>query len=131
MDGIALLEIVAPGILASVQDIGRPGFAEIGVAPSGAADSYACRVGNLLVGNLERVYEIGRDFRNEGVSYKHNPEFTQLEFYEAYAECMPPASGSHDRSDLYQLYHVLNHLNLFGSAYLGRARALIDKLLRA
>jgi lysyl-tRNA synthetase class 2 len=39
-----------------------------------------------LVGNLERVYEIGRDFRNEGVSYKHNPEFTQLEFYWAYAD---------------------------------------------
>lgn len=31
------------------------------------------------------MYEIGRDFRNEGVSYKHNPEFTQLEFYMAYA----------------------------------------------
>jgi lysyl-tRNA synthetase, class II len=40
----------------------------------------------LLVGNLDRVYEIGRDFRNEGVSYKHNPEFTQLEFYMAYAD---------------------------------------------
>ena len=40
----------------------------------------------LLVGNLERVYEIGRDFRNEGVSFKHNPEFTQLEFYWAYAD---------------------------------------------
>jgi lysyl-tRNA synthetase class 2 len=38
------------------------------------------------VGGLERVYEIGRDFRNEGVSYKHNPEFTQLEFYWAYAD---------------------------------------------
>jgi len=38
------------------------------------------------VGNLERVYEIGRDFRNEGVSFKHNPEFTQLEFYCAYAD---------------------------------------------
>ncbi len=38
----------------------------------------------LLVGMYERVYEIGHDFRNEGVSYKHNPEFTQLEFYAAY-----------------------------------------------
>src|SRR5512133_2853226 len=35
---------------------------------------------------LDRVYEIGRDFRNEGVSFKHNPEFTQLEFYMAYAD---------------------------------------------
>ena len=50
-------------------------------------------------------------------------------FYDAYAERMPPASGSHDRSDLYQLYHVLNHLNLFGSAYLGRAQDLIHHLL--
>ena len=40
----------------------------------------------MLVGGLESVYEIGRDFRNEGVSLKHNPEFTQLEFYCAYAD---------------------------------------------
>lgn len=40
----------------------------------------------LIVGGFERVYEIGRDFRNEGVSYKHNPEFTQIEFYAAYAD---------------------------------------------
>ncbi len=40
----------------------------------------------LLVGMYERVYEIGRDFRNEGVSFKHNPEFTQLELYCAYTD---------------------------------------------
>src|SRR5438876_318499 len=40
----------------------------------------------LIVGGLEKVYEIGKDFRNEGVSYKHSPEFTQLEWYEAYAD---------------------------------------------
>ena len=40
----------------------------------------------LIVGGLERVYEIGKDFRNEGVSNKHNPEFTMLEWYEAYAD---------------------------------------------
>jgi lysyl-tRNA synthetase class 2 len=39
----------------------------------------------LIVGGLERVYEIGKDFRNESVSYKHQPEFTMLEWYEAYA----------------------------------------------
>ena len=39
-----------------------------------------------IVGGLERVYEIGKDFRNEGLSTKHNPEFTVLEFYEAYAD---------------------------------------------
>jgi lysyl-tRNA synthetase class 2 len=39
----------------------------------------------LIVGGLEKVYEIGKDFRNESVSYKHQPEFTMLEWYEAYA----------------------------------------------
>ncbi len=40
----------------------------------------------LIVGGLERVYEIGKDFRNESVSYKHQPEFTMLEWYEAHAD---------------------------------------------
>ncbi|HXH84339.1 MAG TPA: lysine--tRNA ligase, partial [Candidatus Tectomicrobia bacterium] len=40
----------------------------------------------LLVGGLERVYEINRSFRNEGISTQHNPEFTMLEFYQAYAD---------------------------------------------
>jgi lysyl-tRNA synthetase class 2 len=39
----------------------------------------------LLVGGLDRVYEIGRCYRNEGISTRHNPEFTMLEFYQAYA----------------------------------------------
>lgn len=41
----------------------------------------------LLVGGFERVFEIGRNFRNEGISTRHNPEFTMLEFYQAYATC--------------------------------------------
>ena len=40
----------------------------------------------LVVGGLERVYEINRNFRNEGISTQHNPEFTMLEFYQAYAD---------------------------------------------
>lgn len=48
--------------------------------------SFELYLKRLLIGNLEKVYEIGRDFRNEGVSFKHNPEFTQLEFYWAYAD---------------------------------------------
>jgi lysyl-tRNA synthetase class 2 len=48
--------------------------------------SFELYLKRLLVGMLDRVYEIGRDFRNEGVSFKHNPEFTQLEFYWAYAD---------------------------------------------
>ncbi len=46
--------------------------------------SFELYLKRLLVGMYERVYEIGRDFRNEGVSFKHNPEFTQMEFYAAY-----------------------------------------------
>ena len=40
----------------------------------------------LLIGGVDKVYEIGRVFRNEGISRKHNPEFTMLETYEAYAD---------------------------------------------
>jgi len=48
--------------------------------------SFELYLKRLLVGNFERVYEIGRDFRNEGVDRLHNPEFTMLEFYWAYAD---------------------------------------------
>jgi lysyl-tRNA synthetase, class II len=45
----------------------------------------------LIVGGLERVYELGKDFRNEGVDTTHNPEFTMLEWYEAYADYLDVA----------------------------------------
>jgi len=48
--------------------------------------SFELYLKRLLVGMLGHVYEIGRDFRNEGISYKHNTEFTQLEFYTSYAD---------------------------------------------
>lgn len=48
--------------------------------------SFELYLKRLLVGGFDGVYEIGRDFRNEGVSFKHNPEFTQLEFYQAYTD---------------------------------------------
>jgi lysyl-tRNA synthetase, class II len=48
--------------------------------------SFELYLKRLLVGGYDAVYEIGRDFRNEGVSFKHNPEFTQIEFYKAYAD---------------------------------------------
>jgi lysyl-tRNA synthetase class 2 len=40
----------------------------------------------LVVGGIDKVYELGKDFRNEGISHKHNPEFTMVEWYEAYAD---------------------------------------------
>jgi fructosamine-3-kinase len=51
------------------------------------------------------------------------------EFYDAYAEAWPLAPGHEARRDLYQLYHLLNHLNLFGGSYLGAAAGRIDRLL--
>jgi lysyl-tRNA synthetase class 2 len=69
----------------------------------------------LIVGGFERVYEINRNFRNEGLSTRHNPEFTMLEFYEAYATY-------HDLMDLTEkLLRGLTH-HLVGTttvAYLG------------
>jgi lysyl-tRNA synthetase, class II len=69
------------------------GFAEPFVTHYNSMDQdYFLRIADelylkrLIVGGLEKVYEIGKDFRNEGVSYKHQPEFTQLEWYEAYAD---------------------------------------------
>ena len=49
---------------------------------------------------------------------------------DAYEAAWPLAPGHRERNDLYQLYHVLNHLNLFGSGYLGRAQDLMQRLLR-
>jgi len=52
-------------------------------------------------------------------------------FYRAYEEAWPLAPGHEARRDLYNLYHVLNHLNLFGASYLARAEQMIARLLRA
>jgi lysyl-tRNA synthetase class 2 len=48
--------------------------------------SFELYLKRLVIGGIDRVYEIGRDFRNEGVSRKHNPEFAMLEVYQAYAD---------------------------------------------
>ena len=60
----------------------------------------------LVVGGLDRVYEINRNFRNEGISTQHNPEFTMLEFYQAYA-------NYHELMDLTEQYiaYVANEVN--------------------
>ena len=50
----------------------------------------------LIVGGLEKVYELSKDFRNESISYKHSPEFTQLEWYEAYADYRDTAARTEE-----------------------------------
>ena len=69
------------------------GFAEPFVTHYNALDAdYYLRIATelylkrLIVGGLEKVYELGKDFRNEGLSYKHMPEFTMVEWYEAYTD---------------------------------------------
>jgi lysyl-tRNA synthetase class 2 len=69
------------------------GFAEPFVTHYNALDAdYYLRIATelylkrLIVGGLEKVYELGKDFRNEGMSYKHAPEFTMVEWYEAYTD---------------------------------------------
>jgi lysyl-tRNA synthetase class 2 len=70
----------------------------------------------LIVGGFEKVYEINRNFRNEGISSEHNPEFTMLEFYEAYS----------DYNDMMELTEELIHdlsLSLLGTekiAFMGK-----------
>jgi protein-ribulosamine 3-kinase len=51
------------------------------------------------------------------------------DFYAAYRDAWPLDAGYGTRKTLYNLYHILNHLNLFGGGYLGQARAMIDRLL--
>src|SRR5947207_10248852 len=51
----------------------------------------------LVVGGFEKVFEIGRTFRNEGLSPRHNPEFTMLELYEAYADYKIGRASCRDR----------------------------------
>ena len=73
----------------------------------------------LIIGGLDRVYEIGRDFRNEGVSYKHNPEFTQLEAYQAYADY-------HDMMELVEWVWSQAALRVLGEPVVERAGRRID-----
>jgi fructosamine-3-kinase len=51
------------------------------------------------------------------------------DFYAAYNEAWPMEPGYRTRKDLYNLYHILNHLNLFGSGYLGQAQSMMGRLL--
>jgi lysyl-tRNA synthetase class 2 len=89
MDESGFVEVETP----ILQPLYGGGFAEPFVTHYNHLDQdYYLRIADelylkrLIVGGLEKVYEIGKDFRNEGISYKHNPEFTQLEWYEAYAD---------------------------------------------
>src|SRR6266545_4711110 len=89
LDGEGFLEVETP----ILQPRYGGGFAEPFVTHSNELDrDLYLRIADelylkrLIVGGLEKVYELAKDFRNEGISYKHSPEFTQLEWYEAYAD---------------------------------------------
>ena len=73
----------------------------------------------LVVGGIERVYEINRNFRNEGISTHHNPEFTMLEFYEAY-------SDYHGMMDLSEQLLKQTALDATGSALVEFQGTLLD-----
>ena len=72
-----------------------------------------------IVGGIDRVYELGKDFRNEGISFKHNPEFTMLEWYEAYADYEDAAE---------RLEQLVAHVAdaVLGTTVVERERARID-----
>src|SRR3989454_3893073 len=89
LDGEGFLEVETP----ILQPRYGGGFAEPFVTHSKELDQdLYLRIADelylkrLIVGGLEKVYELSKDFRNESISYKHSPEFTQLEWYEAYAD---------------------------------------------
>src|SRR2546423_1881341 len=89
LDGEGFLEVETP----ILQPRYGGGFAEPFVTHSGLLDAdLYLRIADelylkrLIVGGLEKVYELAKDFRNESYSYKHSPEFTQVEWYEAYAD---------------------------------------------
>jgi lysyl-tRNA synthetase class 2 len=88
-DGEGFLEVETP----ILQPRYGGGFAEPFVTHSNELDQdLYLRIADelylkrLIVGGLEKVYELGKDFRNESISYKHAPEFTQVEWYEAYVD---------------------------------------------
>jgi lysyl-tRNA synthetase class 2 len=89
LDGEGFLEVETP----ILQPRYGGGFAEPFVSRSNELDAdLYLRIADelylkrLIVGGLEKVYELSKDFRNESISYKHSPEFTQVEWYEAYAD---------------------------------------------
>jgi lysyl-tRNA synthetase, class II len=89
LDEAGFLEVETPVL----QPIYGGAFAEPFVTHYNALDAdYYLRIATelhlkrLIVGGLEKVYELGKDFRNEGLSYKHVPEFTMVEWYEAYTD---------------------------------------------
>jgi lysyl-tRNA synthetase class 2 len=70
----------------------------------------------LIIGGFERVYELGRIFRNEGLSTRHNPEFTSIELYQAYADY-------DDMMDLTEHLVCSKYRSSTPKSYLARARS--------
>ena len=97
LDGEGFLEVETP----ILQPRYGGGFAEPFVTRSELLDAELyLRIADelylkrLIVGGLEKVYELSKDFRNESYSYKHSPEFTQVEWYEAYADYKDTAAAA-------------------------------------
>ena len=66
---MSAIQVQAPGLLTTVQDLGREGFGPIGVSPSGAADPISLRLGNRLVGNAESAAGLGDDAARRNISF--------------------------------------------------------------
>ncbi|MBI5835798.1 MAG: lysine--tRNA ligase [Candidatus Eisenbacteria bacterium] len=114
LEGRRFLEVETP----ILQPIYGGAFARPFVTRHNALDmelymriSFELYLKRLLVGGFERVFEIGRDFRNEGVDRSHNPEFTQMEAYQAYADY-------HDMMDLTEAMVAAIATEVFGGTQL-------------
>ena len=79
----------------------------------------------LLVGGFERVFEINRSFRNEGLSTRHNPEFTMLEYYEAYSSLERTISFT--ESMIQKAAETINGESYGGTRVMGLALELQEK----
>jgi protein-ribulosamine 3-kinase len=138
--GVQLELAARSGSAGRLQDRGRRLLQRVGDFFSDYRPMPALLHGDLWNGNRARIAD-GTPVVFDPAVYYGDPEadlaMTRLfggfgrDFYAAYHAVLPPDPGSAARIDLYNLYHVLNHLNLFGGGYRAQADAMIDRLLAA